>query len=48
VATLITLSAWGVVQQGAFRQLYELVPAFVLAAASAILVSRFVPVGDDR
>jgi Na+/proline symporter len=46
VATVVTLTSWGVVQQGAFRQLYELVPAFVLAAIAAVAVSRFVPVRD--
>jgi Na+/proline symporter len=46
VATLITLASWAVVQQGAFRQLYELVPAFILAATTAVTVSRFVPVRD--
>jgi len=46
VATLITLASWAVVQQGAFRQLYELVPAFSLAAVTAVTVSRFVAVRD--
>jgi sodium/proline symporter len=45
-ATAITLGSWVVVQQGAFHQLYELVPAFALAAATAVTVSRFVPARD--
>ena len=46
VATLVTLGAWWVVQQGAFGQLYELVPAFFLSALAALTVSRFVPSHD--
>ena len=46
VATLITLASWVVVQQGEFRQLYELPPAFLLAGITALTISRFVPVRD--
>jgi len=40
VAALVTLGAWASVQLGPMGQIYELVPAFVLSGACAVLVSR--------
>ena len=39
-ATAITLGSWWLVQHWGFHHLYELVPAFALATASALIVSR--------
>ena len=39
-AALVTVGAWGLVHLPTFATLYELVPAFVLAAAAALLISR--------
>ncbi|MCK5378758.1 MAG: sodium/proline symporter [Acidobacteria bacterium] len=45
-ATGITLAAWYLVQLWGMHNLYELVPAFILATAAALGVSRIVP-GND-
>ena len=39
-AALVTLGAWGLVHLPTFATLYELVPAFVLAAAATVAVGR--------
>ena len=43
-AAAVTLAAWGVVQLGSMNQVYELVPAFLVAALSAPVISRLVPI----
>jgi hypothetical protein len=45
-ATGVTLLAWWLVQRWGLHHLYELVPAFALAAATALVVSRLFPVDD--
>lgn len=40
-AAVVTMAAWMLVQRWGLNQLYELVPAFALAAAATPLVSRF-------
>ncbi len=42
-ATTVTLLAWWLVQRWGLHNLYELVPAFLLAGASALVVSRLFP-----
>ncbi len=44
-AAVVTLGSWWLVQRWGLGHLYELVPAFFLAAASALLVSRVYPDG---
>ncbi len=46
-AAVATLAGWGLVQLAGLHHLYELVPAFGIAAAAALLVSRLAPVRDD-
>ncbi len=42
-ATGITVASWWLVQHWGLHNLYELVPAFLLASAAALVVSRLVP-----
>jgi hypothetical protein len=42
----LTLLSWWLVPRGWFPHLYELVPAFVLAAGAAIAVSRLAPLRE--
>jgi SSS family transporter len=44
VAALMGLAAWLLVPRGVLTQLYELVPAFFMAAAAALIVARLAPV----
>ncbi|MCD4750867.1 MAG: sodium/proline symporter [Thermoanaerobaculales bacterium] len=46
-ACLVTLAAWWLVQHWGMHNLYELVPAFVLATAAALVVSRVVMEKDE-
>ena len=43
MASLITVASWWLVQRWGMHNLYELVPAFVLATTAALAVSRVVP-----
>ena len=45
-AALLTLGSWWMVPRWWGPYVYELVPAFFLAAAAALVVSRFVPADD--
>jgi Na+/proline symporter len=45
-AAVVTISSWWLVQQWGLHGLYELVPAFFLAAATTLVVSRIMP-GDE-
>jgi sodium/proline symporter len=47
-ATALTLLSWWLVQRWQLHNLYELVPAFVLAAGSALVVSRLFPADSDE
>ena len=42
-ATAVTLGSWWLVQRGGLHNLYELVPAFLLAGGAALGVSRAFP-----
>jgi Na+/proline symporter len=42
-ATAMTLGAWFLVPRWGLDQLYELVPAFILATAAGLAVSRLLP-----
>jgi len=48
VATALTLGSWWLVQRGGLHNLYELVPAFFLAGAAALAVSRVSVAGDQE
>ena len=46
-AAAVTLGSWWLVQQGGLHNLYELVPAFFLAGATALFVGRAFPSGES-
>jgi len=46
-ATAVTLTAWWAVPRWGLHHFYELVPAFVLASACALVVSRLTAWGDE-
>jgi sodium/proline symporter len=46
-ATVVTLGAWWLVPRWGLHNLYELVPAFFLASASALGVSQMTVLGDE-
>jgi hypothetical protein len=46
-ATVLTILAWWLVQRWGLHHLYELVPAFFLAAGSALVVSLLFPTSSE-
>jgi sodium/proline symporter len=48
IATLLTVTSWWLVQRWGLDNLYELVPAFVLAGFAALTVSVITTVRDDK
>jgi len=45
-ATAVTFASWWLVQRGGLHNLYELVPAFLLAGGTTLAVSRAFPAGS--